>query len=186
LPSEYNREVFGGEMLDACEFSSLEEANEILGLMMRHWNTIAGTLFNAEVYVPFLLEGEQGVAHGNDWARGFMRGMRMRHHGWAELVNDEGHGGWLIPMMMLYTTSTTKTQRCVPCRSPQRSSRTSSFTWRLGWWGRIGISGSTKKPSRAVHSRVSLGARPQGRAERSLSVRLGKKYKNCCGGATVN
>ena len=41
------------------------------------------------------------MAHGNDWARGFMRGMRMRHDGWAELVNDEEHGGCLIPMMML-------------------------------------------------------------------------------------
>ena len=69
MPSEYNREVFGGEMSDACEFSSLEEANEILGLMMRHWNTIAGTLFKGEVYVPLLLEGEDGVAHGNDWAQ---------------------------------------------------------------------------------------------------------------------
>lgn len=35
MPGEYCREVFGGEMPDACEFSSLEEANEILGLMMR-------------------------------------------------------------------------------------------------------------------------------------------------------
>ena len=41
MPSEYNRGVFGGKMSDASEFSSLEEANEIFGLMMRHWNTIA-------------------------------------------------------------------------------------------------------------------------------------------------
>jgi uncharacterized protein len=27
--------------------------------------------------------------------------MGMRHDGWAELVNDEEHGGCLIPMMML-------------------------------------------------------------------------------------
>jgi len=44
MPSEYYPEVFGGEMADACEFGSLDEANEILGLMMRHWNDIAGTL----------------------------------------------------------------------------------------------------------------------------------------------
>jgi hypothetical protein len=42
MPSEYYPEVFGGEMSDACEFGSLDETNEILGLMMRHWNTIAG------------------------------------------------------------------------------------------------------------------------------------------------
>jgi uncharacterized protein len=70
--------------------------------MMWHWNTIAGTLFKGEVYVPLLLEDENGVAHGNDWTRGFMRNMGMRHDGWAELVNDEKHGGCLIPMMMLY------------------------------------------------------------------------------------
>lgn len=37
-PSEYLPEVFGGEMSDACEFSGLDEANDILGLIMRHWN----------------------------------------------------------------------------------------------------------------------------------------------------
>ena len=73
MPSEYYPEVFGGEMSDTCEFASLDEANEILGLMMRHWNTIAGTLFKGEVYVPLLLEDEDGTAQGNDWARGFMR-----------------------------------------------------------------------------------------------------------------
>src|SRR5260370_1453574 len=85
MPSEYYREVFGGEMSEACEFGSLGEANDILGLMMRHWNTIAETLFNGEVYVPLLLEDENSMAHGNDWAHGFMRGMGMRHDGWAEL-----------------------------------------------------------------------------------------------------
>jgi yecA family protein len=102
MPSEYYSEVFGGEMSEACEFGSLGEANEILGLMMRHWNTIAATLYMGEPYVPLLLEGEDGVAHGNDWARGFMRGMHMRHDGWAELMDDEEHGGCLVPMMMLF------------------------------------------------------------------------------------
>jgi uncharacterized protein len=51
MPSEYYREVFGGEMSDACEFGSFVEANEILGMMMRHWNDIAGTLNKDDVYV---------------------------------------------------------------------------------------------------------------------------------------
>ena len=33
MPSEYYPEVFGGEMSETCEFASLDEANEILGLM---------------------------------------------------------------------------------------------------------------------------------------------------------
>ena len=78
MPSEYYPEVFSGEMADACQFGSLDEANEILGLMMRHWNTIASALYKGEVYVPLLLEDADVMAHGNDWARGFMRGMGMR------------------------------------------------------------------------------------------------------------
>jgi uncharacterized protein len=102
MPSEYYPEVFGGEMSDTCKFASLDEANEILGLMMRHWNTIAAALNKDEVYGPILLQDENGVAHGNDWAHGFMRGTLMRHDAWVELVNDEEQGGCLVPMMMLF------------------------------------------------------------------------------------
>jgi uncharacterized protein len=40
-PSEYLPAVFGGEMSQTCECDGLEEANDILGLLMRHWNGIA-------------------------------------------------------------------------------------------------------------------------------------------------
>lgn len=53
-------------MSEAVEFSSLDEAQEILNLMMRHWNTIAATLYKGEIHVPVIAEDENGVAHGND------------------------------------------------------------------------------------------------------------------------
>ena len=93
MPSEYYTEVFGGEMSEACEFDSLDEVNEILGLLMRHWNKIASTLRKGEIHVPLVFEDEKGELHGNDWARGFMRGMQMRHGAWSELINDEKYGG---------------------------------------------------------------------------------------------
>src|ERR1039457_6548357 len=77
MPSEYYREVFGGEIADTCVFASIDEANEILGLLMRHWNNIAGKLFNGEVSVPLLLEDMDGMVLGNDWARGFMHGTGL-------------------------------------------------------------------------------------------------------------
>jgi uncharacterized protein len=46
--------IAGPETVMPSEFGSLDEANEILGLMMRHWNEIASTLFKDEVYVPLL------------------------------------------------------------------------------------------------------------------------------------
>src|ERR1700758_4471415 len=58
MPSEYNPEVFGGEMSEAVEFASLDEAQEILNLMMRHWNTIAGALYKDEIHIPLIFEDE--------------------------------------------------------------------------------------------------------------------------------
>jgi uncharacterized protein len=102
MPSEYYPEVFGGEISDTCEFDSLDEANEFLGLMMRHWNYIAGMLFRDEIYAPLLIEDKDGIPQGNDWAHGFMRGIGMRNNGWAELINNEEYGGSLLPMMVLF------------------------------------------------------------------------------------
>jgi uncharacterized protein len=186
MPSEYKREVFGGEMSDACEFSSLEEANEILGLMMRHWNTIAGTLFKDEVYVPLLLEDEDGVAHGNDWAQGFMRGMHMRHDGWAELVNDEEHGGWLIPMMMLYHEHDEDPKmRPEPITPEKREDILAHMA--------AGLLGAYRHFRAHRETYVGTDSAPEPRRTTSKVGRndpcpcgSGKKYKKCCGGATVN
>jgi len=41
---------------------AIDEANEILGLMLRHWNTIASALREGEVYVPLLLEDAAACA----------------------------------------------------------------------------------------------------------------------------
>ena len=68
---------------------------------MRHWNTIADTLHSDDVYLPLLLEDESGIAYGNDWASGFLRGMEFGKDDWALLLDDEENGGSLIPIFAL-------------------------------------------------------------------------------------
>src|SRR5205814_1526797 len=102
MPSEYLPEVFGGEMSNTCEFDSLDEANATLALLIRHWNDIAHTLGKDAVYMPRLLEDENGVTRGNDRARGFMRGVDLRPDGWKMLIADGDHSGCMIPVLMLY------------------------------------------------------------------------------------
>jgi uncharacterized protein len=97
LPGEYLPLVWGGEP----SFESIEEAQEGINLVMRHWNTIAGTLYKGEVYIPLLMEGEDGIASGNDWSKGFLCGMDLRHDAWGALVNDDQHGGSLVPILAL-------------------------------------------------------------------------------------
>jgi uncharacterized protein len=93
--------VWGNEQSNDGVFQSLEEAQEVLNLSLRHWNAIASTLNKGRVYFPFLLEDEDGLALGNDWAKGFLRGMGLRRASWNELVVDEQHGGSLVPIFTL-------------------------------------------------------------------------------------
>ena len=66
MPSEYMPEVFGSKTPEKHAFESMEEANEIIGLMMRHWNDIAGTLSRGDVHLPILYSWNVGaVASGS-------------------------------------------------------------------------------------------------------------------------
>lgn len=185
MPSEYNREVFGGEMSEAYEVGSLNEAKEILGLMMRHWNTIAGTLLKGDVYVPLLVQGENGVAHGNNWARGFMRGMQMRHDGWAELVNDEERRGCLVPIMMLYHEHDEDPKmRPKPISAEQREDVIVRMAAGLvGAYRYFRAQRGAYASSPAPEPRRGI---PKVGRNDPCPCGSGKKYKKCCGGATVN
>ena len=186
MPSEYNREVFGGEMSDTCEFPSLDAANDFLGLIMRQWNDIAGTLFKGEVYGPLLLEDKDGIAQANDWARGFMRGVAMRPGGWTELIDDELHGGCLLPMMMLcHEHDPDPEMRPEPISREKREEVIVMMA--------AGLLEAYRYFRK--HREANAGPTFTPRSRRNVSkpgrndpcfCGSGKKYKRCCGGAMVN
>jgi uncharacterized protein len=185
-PSEYLPEVFGSERPETRQFESLEEANKILGLMMRHWNDIAGTLLKGDVHLPLLLLDENDVEHGNDWARGFIRGTRLRHDGWAQLLADDEHGGCMIPMMMLYhEDDEDPSMRPKPIDPEQREKVIVSMAAGLVRAYRYFRSQrqanvSTQGSESSRHLNVKIGRNDQ------CPCGSGKKYKRCCGGATIN
>jgi uncharacterized protein len=101
MPSEYLHEIWGGEMADEEAFADQQALQNFLDLVMRHWNSITQTLQSGGAFLPVLLQDEHGVAHANDWAKGFMRGVALRNETPLELVNDEERGGALVPILAL-------------------------------------------------------------------------------------
>jgi uncharacterized protein len=184
-PSEYMLEVFGSETPETHQFESLEKANEILGLMMRHWNDIAGTLSKGKVYLPLLQLDENGEEHGNDWARGFIRGTRMRHDGWVELLANDDHGGCMIPMMMLYHEhDDDPSMRPKPIGPEQREKVISSMAAGLVeaylYFRQDGQPHVRTRRPEPRHANVKIGRNDP------CPCGSGKKYKRCCGGATIH
>jgi uncharacterized protein len=100
-PSEYLPKILGHDMVFEDTANAQPVLQDFLSLIMRHWNVIADTLHSGEVFLPLLLEDENGITRASDWATGFLRGMEFHKERWAALLADEEHGGWLVPIFAL-------------------------------------------------------------------------------------
>lgn len=68
-----------------------DDADWVERLLWRHWRTIDFTLRTALEdpavdYQPLLFEDAAGAIAGNDWARGFLRGLEDDAEAWARFV----------------------------------------------------------------------------------------------------
>lgn len=189
MPSEYLQEIWGGDMADEEAFATQQELQAFLDLIMRHWNVIAHTLHSGDVFLPLLLEDEQGDTPANDWAQGFMRGMALRNEEWLELLNDEKHGGWLVPILAL-AHEHDPDPKLRPYAEPIDAERREQLI--------VGVAAGVTAIYRHFEPHRRLAARS---ARESATYRRalpktgrndpcpcgsGKKYKQCCGKVTLH
>ena len=186
-PSEFLPELWGGEMADEDAFESQRELKDFLDLVLRHWNVIAETLQSGDVYLPLLLEDEEGTTRGNDWAQGFFRGMDLRCADWGELLDDEEHNGALVPIFALaHEHDPDPTLR--PYQEPMSPGRREQLI--VGMAAGITAIYRYFEPRRLAAARLS----PESTSRREMKVGRndpcpcgsGKKYKYFCGKPTLH
>lgn len=180
MPSEYLPQIWGEDF----SFASDGQAKDILGLLMRHWNTIAGelrrTLGEPYVYLPVLLQDEAGVARGNDWAQGFMLGMKLRASSWLELLDPEEHGGPLVIIMLLAHEHDPDPEiRPPPIPAEKREDLLIEMAASLVRIYRY------FEPHRCALARIPLQAQPRRKGPKigrndPCPCGSGRKYKHCC------
>ena len=155
-----------------------------------HWSGIAEALQSGDVFLPLLLEDDDGIAHANDWAHGFMRGMALRQEDWVELLEDEDHGGSLVPILALaHEHDPDPSMR--PYQEPMDADRREQLI--------VGIAAGVTALYRYFEPRQRMQADRRGSGKLPtavLSRRLGamirapagpgKKYKQCCGRPTLH
>jgi uncharacterized protein len=184
---EYLPELFGGDD-DGAFFSDEQEANGFLGLLVRHWNAVAAQLHSKEIYTPLLTEDDQGIRRANDWAEGFLRGMRMRKESWKPLLKDEDHGGLLVPIFAL-ANEHNPDPKMRPAQEPMSAERRDQLIAAVV--GGVMMIYDYFEPDRR---RVNRAARETDTYRRE-TVKIGrndpcycgsgKKYKKCCGNLSV-
>jgi uncharacterized protein len=92
MPSEYLQVVLGTDLAPEDAFETKAHADEMLGLMMRHWNAIVNEYETETVYLPLFDPPDERGVPGRRWAKGFMRGVALRPRSWMAMFADRNEG----------------------------------------------------------------------------------------------
>lgn len=106
MPSEWMRWVWDAENgRESPEFESAAQAEEIIGLLMRHMNDINATLtLSPDDYEPLLMENPNDgdpIPVIDEWCMGFMAGVQLDSSGWESVLSK--HPEWLAPVILYGT-----------------------------------------------------------------------------------
>jgi uncharacterized protein len=190
-PSEYLPVIWGGHMVLEDTFGAQPILQDFLSLIMPHWNVIADTLHSGDVYLPLLLEDEPGVSRGNDWANGFLRGMELRREDWVALLDDEKHGGWIVPILALAHEHDSDPEMR-PYKEPVSAEMREKLI--VGVGAAAGVNGIYRYfKSQGLREEHPLGdittlrrIFPKVGRNDPCPCGSGKKFKHCCGKTTLH
>jgi uncharacterized protein len=189
LPSEYLPEIWGGDLVNEPVFETKPILHEFISLITRHWNATCHTLQSGDVFLPLLLDDENGVAPANDWANGFLRGMEMRRDGWAVLMDDEEHAGSLVPILAL-----AHEHHPDPEMRPYKEPISAQMREQLIVGAAAGVAAiydyfKVERTLEARQSRTATTFRrdaPKVGRNEPCPCGSGKKFKHCCARATLH
>jgi uncharacterized protein len=184
-PRQYLREIWGGAHIG--DFKNEAEMHEFFDLIMRHWNSVARTLSSGEAFFPFLLEDDAGHCRANDWAQGFAGGMRLDREGWGAILDDDEHGGLLVPIFALAHEHDPDPEMR-PYKDPMTDARRQQLITAIGenvpaiyrYFLSRRRSPSQEKRSAGTNRRSKMGRNDP------CPCGSGKKFKKCCGAVTVH
>jgi uncharacterized protein len=186
-PSEYLPVICGDDMVLEDSFGAQSVLQDFLSLVMRHWNVIADTLHSGDVFLPLLLEDKNGISHATDWAKGFLRGMEFHKEQWAALLDDDEHGGLLVPIFALAHEHDPD-----PEMRPHKEAMSAEDRERLIVGAAAGVTGIHRyfQGQRLVESfdNATTFRRTVPKIGRNdpCPCGSGKKFKQCCGRTTLH
>jgi len=180
--------IWGDDMVNEDTFATQPKLQDFLGLITRHKNATENELKSGVVYTPLLLPDEGGVYRANDWANGFLRGMSLRKAEWSTLLEDEDHGGSLVPILTL-AHENDPDPKMRPYTEPMTAERRESLILGVAV-GVMRIYKYFRNQGEMPHfDNISTTYRriaPKTGRNEPCPCGSGKKYKHCCGKITLH
>jgi yecA family protein len=178
-PSRYLPELWGKGPDGGPEWDSPEQAEYVLGLLMRHWNAIAARRMAGGPIVPTLDPHAPEDIRGHAWADGFEVGVALADDAWTPLFENRRMAEAVWTILDLAFDPTDRDAKPISLGRRKQILRQLPVLLQS-------ISDFWKNPAAAFAAQQPVRSTKVGRNE-PCPCGSGKKYKKCCGsGATVH
>jgi uncharacterized protein len=103
MPSEWLPAVWGEDQAeDDASFSSVEEAQRMMKLLLRHMNEIVRNMEQDSLAPIFLVkDGDEETLFPDLWCVGYAHGIALRPAAWEAIDSDEEGSAFLMPIFAL-------------------------------------------------------------------------------------
>jgi uncharacterized protein len=183
MPGQWLPHVWGledeGEAMPPVD--SLERANQVLGLVMRHYNSVLGHLESRPDHLlPIFGTDVSEEGEYEDvglWAHGFLEGVKLSHNAWQPLLSSPEGQRWMKPLRLMGDDD------WLPTHLEQVSSKAQVETLNQdvvdsvllmhAFWGPVRRAVAERQTAQRMSTKV-------GRNE-PCPCGSGKKFKKCCG-----
>jgi uncharacterized protein len=186
MPSEYLPWIWDmDEGEDKPSFASAAQANHIMQLVMRYYNSVLDTI-NGDCFAPLFYSLAQ--SDGSDffdaegWCEGFMCGVFLFGEPWADIFEE--HIELLAPMVLLGTEHGWELLEKTPdVRQATQDAYEAIAGSVESLYAVFSAQREAEMQKRMVHSSrdETTGSSKVGRNE-ACPCGSGKKFKKCCGG----
>jgi len=183
LPSQWLPKVWGqddGAMMPPAD--SLDQVNHLLGLVMRHFNSIvSGLEHSPPVLAPCWPTVHYGAAGEREdagmWAYGFAEGVKLSQAAWQSLFDHPDGQRWYRPIGLLgaddFSADQDELTRTPEQRAALAAKIEESLTRMHAFWLPLRRAVTERQQAQRMSTKV-------GRNE-PCPCGSGKKFKKCCG-----
>lgn len=184
LPSLWLPRVWGSGVRSEPAFETMEQAQHIFNLILRHMNDIIASLAaNPDAHEPILdrvvfEDDPREYIDGEMWAHGYMTGVALSRKDWQPLFDEESGAAMLRPIRLLGADEVTEEEDALVETPEQREVLSRELVASVAAIYRYWL---PVRQSAAVSAATPM-QRDQSKVGRNdpCPCGSGKKYKKCC------
>jgi uncharacterized protein len=186
LPSQWLPGIWGESDDDAPVYESMEQAQRILELLLRHMNGIIWTLqYDAKAFDPLFgsmvyPDDPHEYVEGEMWAYGFMQGIALCRQDWQPLFDDPVARDALRPIRLLGADELTETEEALTRWPAQREELSLQLAASIPAIYRFWLPRRQEQHASLLATTFRRDGPKPGRND-PCPCGSGKKFKKCCG-----